>query len=119
PQASSARLHAVADAAQVLRFAAQLPAGLDTRIGERGFGLSGGEARRVALARLLLREPDLLLLDEPTAFLDPDTEAELLRTLGIFARGRAVVLATHSPAVMRWADTVIDLHGATVIAGAP
>ncbi|MBB5863390.1 ATP-binding cassette subfamily C protein CydD [Xanthomonas arboricola] len=114
PQASDARLHAVADAAQVLRFAAQLPAGLDTVIGERGFGLSGGEARRVALARLLLREPDLLLLDEPTAFLDPDTEADLLRTLGVFARGRAVVLATHSPAVMRWADTVIDLRGATV-----
>ncbi|PPU20336.1 thiol reductant ABC exporter subunit CydD [Xanthomonas arboricola] len=119
PQAGAARLHAVADAAQVLRFAAQLPAGLDTQIGERGFGLSGGEARRVALARLLLREPDLLLLDEPTAFLDPDTEAELLRTLGVFARGRAVVLATHSIAVMRWADTVIDLRGATVAAELP
>ncbi|MEQ7868273.1 thiol reductant ABC exporter subunit CydD [Xanthomonas sp. WHRI 8393] len=119
PQAGAARLHAVADAAQVLRFAAQLPAGLDTQIGERGFGLSGGEARRVALARLLLREPDLLLLDEPTAFLNPDTEAELLRTLGVFARGRAVVLATHSAAVMRWADTVIDLRGATVTAELP
>ncbi|CAD7733647.1 ATP-binding/permease protein CydD [Xanthomonas hydrangeae] len=119
PQASDARLHAVADAAQVLRFAAQLPTGLDTAIGERGFGLSGGEARRVALARLLLREPDLLLLDEPTAFLDPDTEAELLRTLGVFARGRAVILATHSAAVMRWADTVIDLRGATVAAELP
>ncbi|AKC78458.1 ABC transporter ATP-binding protein [Xanthomonas arboricola] len=119
PRAGAARLHAVADAAQVLRFAAQLPAGLDTQIGERGFGLSGGEARRVALARLLLREPDLLLLDEPTAFLDPDTEAELLRTLGVFARGRAVVLATHSAAVMRWADTVIDLRGATVAAELP
>jgi ATP-binding cassette subfamily C protein CydD len=119
PQAGAARLHAVADAAQVLRFAAQLPAGLDTQIGERGFGLSGGEARRVALARLLLREPDLLLLDEPTAFLDQDTEAELLRTLGVFARGRAVVLATHSAAVMRWADTVIDLRGATVAAELP
>lgn len=119
PQAGAARLHAVADAAQVLRFAAQLPAGLDTQIGERGFGLSGGEARRVALARLLLREPDLLLLDEPTAFLDPDTEAELLRTLGVFARGRAVVLATHSAAVMRWADMVIDLRGATVTAELP
>ncbi|KFA34854.1 thiol reductant ABC exporter subunit CydD [Xanthomonas vasicola] len=115
PHASDARLHAVAEAAQVLRFAAHLPAGLDTVIGERGFGLSGGEARRVALARLLLREPDVLLLDEPTAFLDPETEAELLRTLGVFARGRAVVLATHSAAVMGWADTVIDLRGATVM----
>ncbi|PPU93066.1 thiol reductant ABC exporter subunit CydD [Xanthomonas populi] len=119
PQASHARLHAVAKAAQVLRFAAHLPAGLDTVIGERGFGLSGGEARRVALARLLLREPEVLLLDEPTAFIDPDTEADLLRTLGVFARGRAVILATHSVAVMRWADTVIDLRGATVAAELP
>lgn len=119
PHASAARLHAVAEAAQVLRFAAQLPDGLDTVIGERGFGLSGGQARRVALARLLLREPDLLLLDEPTAFLDPDTEAELLRTLGIFADGRAILLATHSVAAMRWADTVIDLSGATVAVELP
>ncbi|MEA9707156.1 thiol reductant ABC exporter subunit CydD [Xanthomonas campestris] len=114
PQANEARLRAVADAAQVLRFVTHLPDGLDTVIGERGFGLSGGEARRVALARLLLREPDVLLLDEPTAFLDPDTEADLLRSLALFARGRAVVLATHSAAVMQWADTVIDLRGARV-----
>ncbi|WP_161959903.1 thiol reductant ABC exporter subunit CydD [Xanthomonas arboricola] len=119
PQAGQARLRAVAEAAQVLRFAAQLPDGLDTVIGERGFGLSGGEARRVALARLLLREPDLLLLDEPTAFLDPDTEAQLLHTLAVFARGRAVVVATHSAAVMQWADTVIDLRGATVVSELP
>ncbi|MCC8535871.1 thiol reductant ABC exporter subunit CydD [Xanthomonas axonopodis pv. poinsettiicola] len=119
PQASDARLHAVAEAAQVMRFAAHLPEGLHTVIGERGFGLSGGEARRVALTRLLLREPDVLLLDEPTAFLDPDTEAELLRTLGAFARGRAVVLATHSAAVMAWADTVIDLRGARVTVESP
>ena len=98
PDASEAELEQAAEAAQVMRFAARLPDGLDTVIGERGFGLSGGEARRVALARVFLRDPDLLLLDEPTAFLDADTEAAVLRAIQRFARGRAVVIATHSPA---------------------
>jgi ATP-binding cassette subfamily C protein CydD len=109
PGASDARLRAVAEAAQVMRFAGQLPQGLDTVIGERGFGLSGGEARRIGLARLLLREPQVLLLDEPTAFLDPETEAALLQTLAAFARDRVVVIATHSQAAMRWADTRLVL----------
>jgi len=109
PGATDAHLRAVAEAAQVMRFAAALPQGLDTVIGERGFGLSGGEARRIGLARLLLRDPQLLLLDEPTAFLDPETEADLLRTLAAFARGRSVVIATHSEAAMRWADTRLTL----------
>lgn len=109
PGVSDARLLAVAEAAQVMRFASHLPEGLDTVIGERGFGLSGGEARRIGLARLLLRDPQLLLLDEPTAFLDPDTEAALLQTLAAFARDRAVVIATHSETAMRWADTRLTL----------
>jgi len=98
PDASDAELRGAADAAQVLRFADRLPDGLDTVIGERGFGLSGGEARRIALARVFLRDPDLLLLDEPTAFLDPDTEAAVLQAILRFAQGRALVLATHSAA---------------------
>jgi ATP-binding cassette subfamily C protein CydD len=98
PDARDAELEQAADAAQVMRFAARLPDGLDTVIGERGFGLSGGEARRVALARVFLRDPDLLLLDEPTAFLDPDTEDAVLHAIRRFARGRGVLMATHSPA---------------------
>ena len=109
PQASDQQLRAAAEAAQVLRFAERLPQGLETVIGERGFGLSGGEARRIALARVFLRDPRLLLLDEPTAFLDPETEASLLAALAGFARGRTLVLATHSPAAMRMAGKVLWL----------
>ncbi|MBD8696287.1 thiol reductant ABC exporter subunit CydD [Stenotrophomonas sp. CFBP 13718] len=119
PTASMATLRQVADAAQVLAFADRLPAGLDTVIGERGFGLSGGEARRIGLARLLLRNPGILLLDEPTAFLDPRTEAALLHALAIFARGRSVIVATHSPVVMAWADSTLVLPQGQLHDGAP
>ncbi len=114
PQASDAELHVAAEAAQVLRFAHKLPHGLDTMIGERGFGLSGGEARRIALARVFLRDPQLLLLDEPTAFLDSETETALLAALAEFACGRTLVLATHSPAAMRMAGQVLWLPGGVI-----
>lgn len=109
PTASDASLRSAAEVAQVMRFAGQLPQGLDTLIGERGHGLSGGEARRIGLARLLLRQADILLLDEPTAFLDPDTEAALLQALAVHLRGRTLVVATHSPAVIAWADRCLRL----------
>lgn len=109
PAVSNARLQAVAEVAQVMHFARHLPQGLDTVIGERGFGLSGGEARRIGLARLLLRDPDLFLLDEPTAFLDPQTERDLLQALASHTRGRTVLMATHGEVAMRWADKVITL----------
>ena len=114
PDARDAELEQAAEAAQVLRFASRLPEGLDTVIGERGFGLSGGEARRVALARVFLRAPDLLLLDEPTAFLDPDTEAAVLQAIRTFARGRCVLMATHSPAAQAAMMQVWHVHDGRV-----
>ena len=74
---------------------AQLPAGLDTWIGERGLQLSGGERQRVAVARALLRDAPLLLLDEPTANLDAAAELRLVETLHQVFAGRSVVYITH------------------------
>jgi ATP-binding cassette subfamily C protein CydD len=92
-------IHIAARRARVMDFAAHLPDGLDTMLGEAGLGLSGGEVHRVALARLYLRNPRLLLLDEPTAHLDELTEQLVLDGLTEFARGRTLIVATHSPAV--------------------
>ncbi|MFT3756330.1 MAG: thiol reductant ABC exporter subunit CydD [Pseudoxanthomonas sp.] len=114
PKASDAQLHTAARSAQVLRFVEHLPDGLDTVIGEGGFGLSGGEARRVALARALLMESEVLLLDEPTAFLDADTERDLLAALDEIARERIVIIATHSEAAMHWAGRALRLPGNTL-----
>ena len=96
--ASDAELLRAAEAAQLGTVLARLPRGLDSRVGEGGFGLSGGEAQRVAIARAWLRDTRLLLLDEPTAHLDPRTEAEVLESLRGLAAGRTVIMATHSPA---------------------
>ncbi|MBE7212482.1 MAG: ATP-binding cassette domain-containing protein, partial [Gluconacetobacter diazotrophicus] len=81
-------------------FAHLLPRGLDTQVGEGGYGLSGGQAQRIAIARAFLRDAPLLLLDEPTSHLDPDTEREVMESLHRLAAGRTVILAGHSAAVL-------------------
>ena len=96
----------------VTDFADELPAGLDTQLGENGVGLSGGEIHRIALARLYLRDPGLLLLDEPTAHLDLDTESRVLDGLFEFARGRTMIVVTHSTAVAARLDRCLRIvHG--------
>ena len=93
----------------VTDFADELPTGLDTRLGEDGVGLSGGEIHRIALARLYLRDPGLLLLDEPTAHLVLDTESRVLDGLIEFARGRTMIIVTHSTAVAARLDRCLRI----------
>jgi len=92
-------IRAAATRAHVTDFADDLPEGLATELGEDGLGVSGGEIQRIALARVYLRDPGLLLLDEPTAHLDPVTEAHVLDGIRSFAMGRTLIVATHSLAV--------------------
>jgi ABC-type transport system involved in cytochrome bd biosynthesis fused ATPase/permease subunit len=93
-----------------------LPEGLATRIGIGGRPLSAGERQRVALARALLADPDVLLLDEPTAHLDPETAAGMLSELFDAAAGRAVLVVAHDEAVRGHVDEVVAVEGGRVVA---
>jgi thiol reductant ABC exporter CydD subunit len=86
-----------------------LPDGLDTMLGDRGAGVSAGERQRIALARAFLRDAPLLLLDEPTANLDGQTEREVVESIRQLCRGRTVLLVAHRPALRAAADRVLDL----------
>jgi ATP-binding cassette subfamily C protein CydD len=110
PEASEAEVEAAARNARVTDFAAALPDGLDTRVGEDGYGLSGGQAQRVAIARAFLKNAPLLLLDEPTAHLDPASEAAVLDSLRRLAAGRTVILASHATAAHDFAGRRIDIR---------
>ncbi|MBS4073659.1 thiol reductant ABC exporter subunit CydD [Ameyamaea chiangmaiensis] len=111
PEASDEALeHALAMASA--DFVSALPQGIHTVIGDGGFGLSGGQAQRIAIARAFLKNAPLLLLDEPTAHLDPATERAIFDTLARLAEGRTVILASHSHAISRFGAQRLDLvHG--------
>jgi ATP-binding cassette subfamily C protein CydD len=96
PEATESEIAEAIRRARLTDVIAALPAGLDTQIGDAGFGLSGGQAQRIAIARAFLKDAPLLLLDEPTAHLDPAIEKDVLESLKRLAIGRTVLLASHS-----------------------
>jgi ATP-binding cassette subfamily C protein CydD len=114
PDACLADIERAVAAAGLTAVVAQLPHGLDTPVGESGWGLSTGEARRVAIARAFLSDAALWVLDEPTAHLDQDTEKQIVTALHNATRGRTVVVATHSAAVARSAGVRLQLIDGTV-----
>jgi ATP-binding cassette, subfamily C, bacterial CydD len=114
PDASQAEVEAAAVAAGLSEVVARLPRGLRTPLGESGWGLSTGEARRVAIARAFLRDAGLWVLDEPTAHLDPAAEARVIDALAAATCGRTVIVATHSAGLARSAGTVLVIDGGSV-----
>jgi ATP-binding cassette subfamily C protein len=96
-------------AAGLGEFIAGLPDGLHTPAGERGLQLSGGQRQRIAMARALVRNPRLLVLDEATTALDPQTEAEICQTLGELSKGLTILAISHQTAIVNAADTVYEL----------
>jgi ABC-type multidrug transport system fused ATPase/permease subunit len=114
------RLEAAAKAAGAHEFISRLPDGYETDLGPRGVGLSGGQRQRIAIARTLLRDPSILILDEPTTGLDALSEADVLEGLSRLMRGRTTVIISHSPRLLERADRTLAIaDGRIVGAGSP
>jgi ATP-binding cassette, subfamily B, bacterial len=114
-EATDKEVVAAAQAAAAHEFIRSLPDGYDTELGPQGTGLSGGQRQRIGIARTLLRNPPVIILDEPTTALDADSEDLVLEGLDRLMRGRTCLLITHSPRLARTADQIIELdHGRIV-----
>jgi ATP-binding cassette, subfamily B, multidrug efflux pump len=109
PDASAADVERAARTVQLHEFIAALPGGYDTPVGERGLELSGGQRQRLALARVLLRDPSVLLLDEPTSSLDSATERMMSAALDAARKGRTTIVIAHRLWTVHHADRVLVL----------
>jgi ATP-binding cassette subfamily B protein len=115
PEATGAEIMEALDQAQIGHIVADLPDGLDTVIGERGYRLSGGEKQRVALARLLLKAPDIVVLDEATAHLDSESEAAVQRALRRTLTGRTSLVIAHRLSTVREADELLVIDDGRIV----
>jgi ATP-binding cassette subfamily B protein len=115
PEATEAEVLEALRQAQIDHVVADLPDGLDTVIGERGYRLSGGEKQRVALARLLLKAPDIVVLDEATAHLDSESEAAVQRALRQTLAGRTSLVIAHRLSTVREADELLVIDDGKIV----
>jgi ABC-type multidrug transport system fused ATPase/permease subunit len=109
-EATMEQVIAAAKAANAHGFITKLPNGYDTKVGERGVRLSGGQKQRISIARAFLANPQVLLLDEPTSSVEPDSEAAIIAALDRLMTGRTTVLTSHRPSLIEQADIVYVLE---------
>jgi ATP-binding cassette, subfamily B, bacterial len=115
PSATEEELIEVLEAAQIWDLISVLPDRLDTIVGDRGYRLSGGEKQRVALARLLLKAPSIVVLDEATAHLDSESEAAVQRALKTALTGRTSLVIAHRLSTVREADQILVIDAGRVV----
>jgi ABC-type multidrug transport system fused ATPase/permease subunit len=115
PTATEDDIAAACRAARIHDLVAGLPDGYDTLVGERGYRFSGGERQRLAIARMLLRDPPVLILDEATSALDTRTERAVQEALDALARGRTTLVIAHRLATVERADQIVVLHHGEIV----
>jgi ATP-binding cassette subfamily B protein len=116
PDATRADVERAAERAQAAGFVAELPDGYDTRVGERGLTLSGGQRQRIAIARALLADPRILILDDATSSVDASTEQAIKAALREVMAGRTTFVIAHRLSTIALADEIVVLEGGTVVA---
>jgi len=114
PTATEAEIHAAAEGAHCHEFIARFPEGYDTLVGERGVKLSGGQRQRLAIARALLKNPAILILDEATSSLDSESEALIQKALDVLLEGRTAFIVAHRLATIRRADRIYVIEAGAV-----